>query len=388
MKKIVRLFIIIAVVTSCGGGKKQSVSSIIESNDLAAIRAKREEIVTQQTEINNIITLLDEAISKLDTVRKIPNVSTIIVNEKIFNHYLELHGNIETNQNIVVVPEFSGVLTKVFVQEGQQVTKGQTLAKIDDGGLSQQLSQVQIQAELSKTTFERQQRLWNQKIGSELQYLQAKTQYDAQRKTISQIQEQIAKTVVKAPFSGIVDDIITKEGSVVAPGQPQLFRIVNLDQMYVKVDVPERYVGDVTVNKDVKVGIPVLGTEMDSKVKQTSKFINPANRTFKIEIPVQNKNNMIKPNLTAKLKINDYTNAKALLIPQNVISENAEGQQYVYVVSKKKNNEVAAKQVVITTGKSQNDLVEVLSGITNGAEVILEGARSVKDGQQIQILNQ
>ena len=304
----------------------------------------------------------------------------------MFNHYLELQGNVSTKQNLIIYPEYSGILKRVFVKEGQQVSKGQTLAKIDDGGLSQQVAQLQIQAELAKTTFERQERLWNQKIGSEIQYLQAKSTYEAQEQAVSQLEQQIAKTTVRAPFSGTIDDVITEQGSVVAPGQSQLFRIVNLKNMYIETDVPERYISDVIPGKNVHVEFPVLGKTMNAKIRQAGNFINPANRTFKIEVAIPNKDKTIKPNLTAKLKINDYTNEKAILIPQSIISENAEGKQYVYIIIDKNDNKAKAKRVIIETGKTQGDDIEVLSGLENGNEIIEEGARNVKDGQDVKIL--
>jgi RND family efflux transporter MFP subunit len=248
---------------------------------------------------------------------------------------------------------------------------------------------MQIQADLAKTTFERQERLWNQKIGSEIQYLQAKSNFEGQQKAVGQVQSQLGKTEVRAPFSGIIDDIITEQGTVVAPGQSQILRIVNLDEMYIETDVPENYISNITKNKNVLVEIPVLGKTVDAKVRQAGNYINPANRSFKVEIAVPNKDRSIKPNLTAKLKINDYTNEKALLIPQSIISENAEGQQYVYtVIDKNGNNEATAKKVIIETGRTQGDVIEVLKGIESGAEIILEGARSVKDGQPVKVLNQ
>ena len=278
------------------------------------------------------------------------------------------------------------MLRQVYVKEGQRVSKGQMLAKIDDGGLSQQLAQIKIQAALAKTTFERQERLWNQKIGSEIQYLQAKSNYQAQEEAVNQLQQQIAKAIVRAPFSGTIDDVITEQGNVVSPGQSQLFRIVNLEDMYIETDVPERYVSDIVKGKDVKVEFPVLGKELDAKVRQAGNFINPANRTFKVEIAVPSKNLEIKPNLTAKLKINDYTNPNAILIPQSIISENAEGQQYVYTIIDKSDNKATVKREFIETGKTQGDHIEVLTGIRNGEEIIDEGARSVKDGQEVKIL--
>ena len=248
------------------------------------------------------------------------------------------------------------------------------------------MAQLQIQADLAKTTFERQKRLWDQKIGSEIQFLQAKSNYEAQEKAVKQLKQQIGKTAVRAPFSGTIDDVITEQGSVVSPGQSQLFRIVNLKDMYIETDVPESYITSITNGKNVKVEFPVLGSELDAKVRQAGNFINPANRTFKIEVAVPNNDNKIKPNLTAKLKINDYTNENAILIPQSIISENAEGKQYVYTVTDKQDNKGKAKRVFIETGKTQGDYIEVLSGLENGNEIVDEGARSVKDGQEVKIL--
>ena len=373
---------------SCGQNKEQSIEDIIDTNDLETIRKKRAEIVLQQQHVSNQLKQLDSSIALLDTNKKIPLITTFTSEQKTFMHYLELQGNVSTKMNLMIFPEYSGVLTRVYVKEGQRVSKGQTLAKIDDGGMSQQLAQAEIQTNLAKTTFDRQERLWNQKIGSEIQYLQAKSNYEAQVQMVKQIKQQIGKTLVKAPFSGTIDDVISEQGSVVGAGQSQLMRIVNLDNMYIETNVPESHISNVTVNKDVKIEFPVLGKTVDAKIRQAGNFINPANRTFKIEIAIPNKNKDIKPNLTAKVKINDYTNDMAILIPQSIISENADGEQYVYVVNdKKSNNEGVAHRVIIETGKTQGDVIEVLKGLENGDEIIQEGARSVKDGQTVKVLD-
>ncbi len=386
MKHILSLTLITLLLVSCGGDKKMSVEDLVTSGDLEQIRAKKAELDAEQQNLTAQIKQLQDKIKELDPQEKIPLITTFTAKQESFHHFVELQGSVDTKQNLVIYPEYSGVLTSVYVKEGQKVSKGQTLAKIDDGGLSQQVAQLQIQADLAKTTFERQERLWNQKIGSEIQYLQAKSNYEAQQKAVNQLQQQIGKTYVRAPFSGTIDDVITEQGSVVAPGQSELFRIVNLKDMYIETDVPESYISSITNGKDVKVEFPILGTEMDAKVRQAGSFINPANRTFKIEVAVPNKDNKIKPNLTAKLKINDYTNEKAILIPQSIISENAEGKQYVYTVTDKEENKGKAKRVFIETGKTQGDYIEVLSGLENGNEIVEEGARSVKDGQEVKIL--
>ena len=388
MKNIYSLLIITLLLISCDQNKELSIEDILDTNDLETIRKKRAEVVLQQQYVSNQLKQLDSTIASFDTNKKIPLITTFTSEQKVFMHYLELQGNVSTKMNLMIFPEYSGVLTRVYVKEGQRVSKGQMLAKIDDGGMSQQLAQAEIQSNLAKTTFDRQERLWNQKIGSEIQYLQAKSNYEAQAQMVNQIKQQIGKTLVRAPFSGTIDDVISEQGSVVGAGQSQLMRIVNLDNMYIETNVPESHISNVTINKDVKIEFPVLGKTVDAKIRQAGNFINPANRTFKIEIAIPNKDKDIKPNLTAKVKINDYTNDKAILIPQSIISENANGEQYVYVVNdKKSNNEGVAERVIIETGKTQGDVIEVLKGLENGDEIVQEGARSVKDGQTVKVLD-
>ena len=386
MKKMFSIVCIATLIVSCGGDKN-SVDNVIDSGDLTEIRAKRAEMVAEQAAINAQLAQIDAAISELDTLKKLPLVTAFEAKEIEFLHYLEIQGNVETKKNIVLYPEYNGVLSKVYVKEGQRVSQGQILASVDDGGLSQQLAQMEVQANLAKTTFERQQRLWEQKIGSEIEYLQAKANYEGQQKAVNQMRSQLGKTNIRAPFSGIIDDIMTEQGTVVGAGQTMVFRLVNLGDMYVEAEIPESYLSEVTVGKLVEVYFPILGETLETKVRQVGNYINPGNRTFSIEVNIPNKKGTIKPNLTAKLKINDYTNPKAILIPQSVISENSDGEQYVYITNKTdRANEATAKRVIVTTGKTQGDMVEIATGLTPGDHVISEGARSVKDGQMVQIL--
>ena len=387
MKNINLLIIIALIISSCGNKKEKSLDEVLESNNLTELKERRNQIDSKQQELNDQMTLLNEKIAELDTIKKVPLITTFKAKQEVFNHQLEIQGNVTTKNLLVVTPEFNGILTNVFVKEGQQVSKGQLLAKIDDGGLSQQLAQLEIQANLAKTTFERQKRLWDQNIGSEIQYLQAKSSYESQAEAVNQLKQQISKTNVTAPFTGTIDDVITEQGSVVMAGQSQLMRIVNLDNMYIETDVPESYIGSITKGKDVIVDFPILGKTIETKVRQAGDYINPANRTFKVEVSVPNTEKNIKPNLTARLKINDYTNKEALLIPQSIISENADGEQYIYVISNKNNDgEGEVKRVIIKTGKTQGDVIEVLEGIEDGAEIVKEGARSVKDGQTVKVV--
>lgn len=389
MKKLTSILLLALVLYSCGGGADKSVDSIIAEADLITIRAKKNELSEKQKELESQIKLLDSTIAILDKNERLPLVTTITVQEQAFVHYLELQGDVMTKQNVLIYPEMQGTLIKVYVKEGQKVSKGQLLATIDDGGLSSQLQQLKTQAELSKTTFERQKRLWDQKIGSEIQYLQAKANYEAQKNTVSQLESQLGKSSIRAPFSGIIDDVIKDQGTVVAPGAgSEIFRIVNLSDMYIEVDVPETYLGSISVGKEAQVYFPVLGDTLISKIRQTSNYIKPGNRSFGVEVAIPNKNGLIKPNLSAKVGLNDYSNEKAILVPQSIISENSDGQQYTYIAENPDSEGVAiAKRIIISTGKTQNGMVEIVSGIVDGNHIIKEGARSVKEGQKVKIVN-
>ncbi len=387
MKYFILLLSVSIFLTSCGGGGEKTVEGVIESGDLVALQKKKDELTTQQQEIQEQLKQLDEKIEELNPEKNIPLITAFTANDTVFNHYVELQGSVETKQNLVITPEMGGILQRVYVKEGDKVSKGQLLAKVDDGGLSQQLAQMQVQADLAKTTFERQKRLWDQKIGSEIQYLQAKSNYEAQQEAINSMKQQLAKSSIRAPFAGTIDDVITEQGSVVSPGQTPVVRLVNLSDMYIQTDVPETYITNIKTGKDVEVMFPVLNKTMDAKIRQTGDFINPENRTFKVEIAVPNTDKTIKPNLTARLKINDYTNENAILIPQSIISENADGEQYIYILDSKEGQKAVAKRVIIETGISQGDVIEVLSGVKDGDQIIEEGARSVKDGQTVKIIS-
>ncbi len=389
MNKIFQIFVLGTLLVSCGNDNQQTVDDLISAADLNALRAKKSELFEQQKVLENEMKKLDSVIGSMSGNENLPLVTTVIANPQKFDHYLDLQGDVKTKQNVLIYPEMQGVLQRVYVKEGQQVSKGQILATIDDGGMGSQLEQLKTQAQLAKTTFERQKRLWEQKIGSEIQYLQAKTNYEASENTVKQMESQLGKSTIRAPFSGIIDDVIKDQGTVVAPGAgSEIFRIVNLSDMYIVVEVPETYLGSIQNGKEAKVYFPVLGDSIMTNIRQTGNFINPGNRSFTVEIPVPNKSGTIKPNLSAKVQLNDYTSENAILIPQSIVSENADGEQYAYVAEDlNAENEAVVKKIIITTGKTQNGFVEVLSGISTGNHIIKEGARSVKDGQKVKVLN-
>lgn len=380
--------LILPLAIACGEAPQADLDQVLGSGNLETLQAKRKTLTDQQNALSAEIALLDSAIQAMGDTDNIPLVSTLVVEPRDFIHYVDLQGDVQTKQNVLLFPEMGGTLERVLVKEGDRVRKGQVLARIDDGGMSSQLEQLRTQKALAETTYERQKRLWDQNIGSEIQYLQAKTNWEAAESAVRQAESQLAKSTIRATFNGIVDEVMLEEGSTVNPAAGMaVIRLVNLSDMYVEVDVPERYLGSVQIGKDVHLYLPVLGDTIQTKVRQTGNFINPANRSFRVEIPVPNPSGLVKPNLTAKVRINDYTNTDALVVPPTVISENAEGEQYVYVATQVTEAGMAvAEKRVIETGLMQGNRIEVLGGIQAGEQIVTEGARRIREGQQIKIL--
>jgi len=249
--------------------------------------------------------------------------------------------------------------------------------------MSQQLANAQNQYALAKTTFERQKNLWDKKIGSEIQYLQAQTQMVSAQKGVAQIQAQLAKTVIRAPFTGSIDEVFVEKGQVVAPSAQGLMRIVNLSNMYVSTSVPETYIGKLKVGTTVDVFLASLGKTYKGKVRQVGNFINPNNRSFGIEVSVPNPENLLRPNQVAKLKIVDYTNKNAVVVPTNVVQEDGDGNHYVYTVEGSNGKTGKAKKVIVTVGKSSDNVTEILSGVAANDIIVTEGVNSISEGMKL-----
>ena len=375
------------VSVSCQSKSSGSIDELIASNDESLLRAKRTELSAQRNALDADIKRLDVVIASLDKSASLPLVATYEVTPQEFNHFTSFQGTVKTMKNINVYPEMPGQLLEVLVVEGQKVEKDQVLARIDDGGLLAQLAQAKSQLLLAETVFNRQERLWSQNIGSEIQFLQAKTQFESAEKAVDALSLQAEKSIVRAPFDGTVDQIFKEPGTIVAPGMgSELFRVVNIDEVYVEVDVPETHITSISEGSKVRVNLSAIGEEVDARIARVSKVINPSNRSFTVEIPLDNKSGYIRPNLMASVAINDYSNKSAIMIPQSVVSENAEGQQYCFALEKSAEGYIA-KRLIIQTGKTSEDFIEVLDGVKNGALLITEGAKKVSDNQPVKWLN-
>lgn len=372
MKKIV-LTLAALVVLSCG---QKSTDDLIKEKNKTELNKRKSEL---QAELSKIETAL--AGEKAPETASL--VSLLTLKDTVFNHYLEIQGSVETKENILIQPEFSGTLVTLNVKAGQRVAKGQVLGKIDDAGMGQQLASIENQYALAKTTYERQKNLWDKKIGSEIQFLQAQTQMISAQKAVAQMRAQVAKTVIRAPFSGTIDEVFVERGQVVAPNPQGLMRIVNLANMYVQTTVPETYIGKLKPGTLVDVYLTSLGKTYKGKVRQVGSFINPNNRSFGIEVSLPNPDNLLRPNQVAKLKIIDYTVTNAIVVPTNVVQEDAAHNKFVYVATQVKDNKAIAKKVLVKVGKSSDNVTEIVSGLAANDVIITEGANSIADGMKL-----
>ncbi|MCC4211563.1 efflux RND transporter periplasmic adaptor subunit [Leeuwenhoekiella parthenopeia] len=386
MKNIVTLIMLSLLIVSCGN-KKDSVEDIIENGSLDEMRAKKTELLQEQSKLKVSIDSLTAAIEAKDTSKKAALVTTTTLKDTLFEHYFEVQGNVETDQNIVLYPEYTGVLTQVYVKEGQRVAKGQRLARIDDGGLGSELARQEAQLALAKTTFERQKRLWDQKIGSEISYLEAKTNFEAMQAATNQMRSRISKTVITAPFSGVIDNLIADQGQVVNAGQTPVIRLINLSDMYVNASIPEAYLGKVNEGTDVKIRLASIGKTYEGKIRQVGNFVSPDNRTFDVKVALPNADSAIKPNLIATVMVNDYTSENAIVIPENTIQQNAAGYSITYIYVPQGDGAIA-KQVQIEKGYTADKQVEIISGLKSGDQLIIEGVRTLRDGQEVTLENQ
>ena len=377
MKKIFLITTLSVLIFSCGKKEETAtIDNLIASKNARALQAKKALIQADLAKI-------DEALATLDVKKEEALVSVLMVKDTVFSHYLEIQGSVNTKENILVQPEFQGTLVSLNVKAGQRVSKGQVLGKIDDAGLSQQVASLENQYALAKTTFERQKNLWSQKIGSEMQYLQAQTQMISAQRGVAQIKAQLEKTILKAPFTGTIDEVFVEKGQVVAPSQQGLMRIVNLSNMYVSTSVPETYIGKLKVGTEVDVFLTSLGKTYKGKVRQIGSFVNPNNRSFGIEVSVPNPENLLRPNQVANLKITDYFSKNAIVVPTNVIQEDGEKNKFVYTAINVSGKTGIAKKVIVKLGQSSNNVTEILSGLSAEAIIVSEGANAISDGMKL-----
>ncbi len=376
-KQIFILLTAVTLVVSCGQkDNNQTVDQLIAAKNNTELQARKALIQADLAKI-------DAALATLNVRKEEALVSVATLKDTVFNHYLDIQGSVNTKENILIQPEMPGTLVSLNVKAGQRVSKGQLLARVDDGGSSQQVASLETQYQLAKTTFERQKNLWSQKIGSEIQYLQAQTQMLSLQRSVAQAKAMLSKTEIRAPFSGTIDEVFVERGQVVSAGPQGLMRIVNLNNMYVSTSIPESYIGKLKVGTQVDVFLTSLNKNYKGKVRQIGNFINPNNRSFGIEVSIPNPENLLRPNQVAKLKVIDYTVKNAIVVPSNVIQEDGKGKQFVFVATNSNGKTATAKKAMVTIGKSSDNVTEILSGLSANDIIVIEGVNTISEGMKL-----
>lgn len=376
MKKILVLITAISLTFSC--------TESIKTNSVSELQSKKTSIVNKIDSLNKELKSIENELSKLDSNKKLQIVTTLPVKNETFKHFVEIQGVVKADKNIEIRPELGGTVSTIYVKEGQRVSKGQTLVQLDDILIKNNIDELKTQLELAKTTFNRQERLWKQNIGSEIQYLQAKTQKESLENSLESLKTQAQKMKIIAPFSGIVDEVFPKKGELTS-AQTTVVRLVNLDKVYVEAEVTERYLPIIKKGTETVLNFPSLGKEINSKIAQTGNYINPENRSFRIKINIENKDQSIKPNLLANLKIKDFE-VNGIIIPSNLVQQDQNGNNYVFTTTTS-NNETKVVKNIITIGKEYNNEVYISDGLSSTDTLVNAGARLVKEGDLVKTTN-
>jgi len=368
---IIPILSLLFLISSCK--EKAEVSTNIQTLQTQKIDLKK-----QIDSLSSELKELEIQLAKLDTSKKYALVTTRPVEAKNFKHYVNIQGVVKADKNIELKPELGGTVKAIYVKEGSFITAGQTIMQLDDSTIQNSISELNTQLNLAKTTFERQQRLWDQKIGSEMQYLQAKAQKEGLENNLNSLYTQSQKMKVKAPFSGIVDEIFPKKGELTSPQMP-IARLMNLDKVYIEADLTERYLPIVNQGSEVILNFPSIHKEINSKISQISNYINPDNRSFKVKINISNSDKKIKPNLLADLKIVDF-DKDGIIIPSTLVQQDQNGNDFVYVIETRNNEQKAIKKL-LTIEKEYNNEVFVAEGLSKNDILIDQGARMIKNDE-------
>lgn len=365
---------IASLLAACSGEKKTDVQS--KRNELTDLKS-------QQAELNSKIKSLEGELTKLDPKKseeaRVKDVSVAPVAPKTFQHFVELQGTIDAKNNVQVSPKSGGVITAVYVREGDRVRAGQPIAKVDDQLLRESISEVKTQMSLANTVYEKQATLWKQQIGTEIQYLQAKNNKESLERRLSTLNAQLGQSTVTAPISGVVDQVVMKVGQSAAPGMG-LVRVVNLSQLKVVAKVADSYSGSVRKGDAITVELPDLSRKLNSRISFVATTVDPATRTFTIEAPLPS-DNALKPNMLARVKINDDTQAKAIVINENLIQDTENGK-LVYVAVNEGGKKIA-KAKTVKTGQSYGGQIEITQGLQVGDQIVTAGYQDLVDGQPI-----
>ncbi len=374
MRRVISLLVLGTILVSCGSKDLQS--------ELQKLELERDELNAKISELQKEI-----AENNGDSENtKVAYVQVKNIVSSVFKHFIKVQGTIESDNNIFIPPQSPGIVKRIYVEKGDRVKKGQLLAELDGAIYESTIAELETGLELARTVFERQERLWNKKIGSEIQYLQAKTNKEGLDQKLKTVNEQYKLTKITSPISGTVDQVLIKEGEAAAAGFGAI-RVVQLSDLKIKAALSENYISNVKTGDLVSVNIPALDKNLNLKIDAVSQVIDPKNRTFNIEISIPKNEQFIKPNMLAVLTINDYTNSDAIVIPGDVLQRT--GSEIFCFVAKEHPDASGEKWIVekrnVATGKYSKEKVEIVEGLIKNENIVTFGFQDLADGQTVQV---
>ncbi len=368
--------IVVFSLFACGG-------SAPENADREALETRRDSLKEMIGTLNAELASLETQLAEMSDDFSLLSVTAVTTSAGAYKHYFTVQGNIETDLNASVYPETQGIVKSILVSEGQQVSRGQALLILDNELIQRNIAEVETQYRLAKDIYERQARLWDQKIGSEVQFLEAKTNKERLENTLSTLNKQLSMGTVKAPFSGMVDKINPRIGEMASPAMP-VARIISLENMYVSAQVSENYLSVVKPSMPVEVLLS-SGDTIAAAVKRVGRFINPENRTFDLTVDLNETAN-VRPNMFCALRVNDLALDSVVVIRSSMVQQDTQNREFVYVLEPNEDHYLVRKQLV-TTGSSYGDFSWISTGLQPGMMLVDKGARRVIEDQAVSLFN-
>ncbi|MFZ1687582.1 MAG: efflux RND transporter periplasmic adaptor subunit [Flavobacteriales bacterium] len=381
MKNILTYTTIAALLAACGAATP--------TDDLGRKRAELDSLKASYAATAELIKDVDAWIAEHDsTVKKsLPNITTFALTASRFEHFVQVHGNVKADKSADLFAMAGGRVRRILVSEGDRVHSGQLLVDLDNDAIDKQIAAAESGATLAKDLFEKQSRLWEQKIGSEVQYLSAKSQKDQAEASLAALREQRRMTQVTAPFDGVVDEIMVSQGDMT--GARPVARVVDPSGASLEADVPENYISSVKSGDPVKVEFPSLGDTMTAVLSNVSKYIDPANRTFRVSVRMPKNEGLVRPNLLSVIHVRDQVIDSALVVPSRLIQENVEGKSYLFKLEEKDGKNKSTKVYVepIAIYKGWTVVASgTADGLVGGETLVDEGSKNIADGQEVNVI--
>jgi len=373
-----KTFLLFATVAAAAASCTSNDSA---SGDVAQLTARRDSLASIVAKAEGELSQIDLELASLDTTAQWNTVTILAAGSSAFQHDFDIYGTVKSDQSVTLYPESAGRIQRVLVRSGQKVSAGQVLVELDNSVMQSSLAEIKTQLDLAQTLFDKQKRLWDQGIGSEVQYLQVKTQLEGLQKRLATAQKQAAMASLRAPFAGTVDELFLKAGEYAAPGMA-VARLVSSGGLRLELDVPETYISRLKVGQKIALNFNSIGLQTSASISQVGDFISADSRTFKVNVSLPS-NSQIKPNMMASAQVVDYSSKGVITVPNRLILQDSKGANYTYLFVPAKNGLGKVERRELQLGVSNNDATEVLGGLSLEEQIIDRGIRSVQTGETV-----